>query len=921
MSGNHLYGRDAELEEIACALDAVARGGRHLLVVRGEAGIGKTVLLAELRQRALAQRFVVLEGRATELESDVPLLPLIDAVQAQLPDREALAALGPERLALLATVLPGLARPEASGGSGTERWRLHRAIAQLLAIIGRDRPLLLLVDDVHWSDPATRELLEHIVRRPPTESLLVALGLRSDPVGERMLAAQRSSGELGLTALDLTPLERAAAERLMEDVPEGTMRDRLFAQSGGNPLLLHELARDRGVHAVPGGIAAALAVEVDSLAAAARELLRAAAVAGDPFEFDLAANVANLDRREAIGALDVIEGRDLVHAVGDARHFAFRHPVVRTAVYEAIGAGARLAGHAAAARELAQAGAPLSVRARHLAHTAAPGDIEAAATLRAAAAAIRPQAPDVAADWLLVARRADPGRSEPAVVAETLVEAGRLETALEVVEEAGVAEADPRLAVAAASVERLLGRHDAARRRLEHALTLAEPGSPEAARVLADLAVAAYQRGEYREMRAWAQRVGPEPANGGAVRAVAATLLAVGEAFAGEASAATDALADALAAMDDASDDDLAAAAEPAMAISWGLLALDRLPEGLAVARRVATAARRGGNGLAAILHDLAAVLALGLLGRIAEADPVAEEAEDAARVSGNPQLVQWALWMRGWVLMERGRLDPALAAARESVALAAELDDSASSVVARAVLGAVLGARGEHAEARDLLRAYDIDKGWVCRWAPFLVESDLALDDIVSARQHASRAAALAPGTGMAGARAAAGRAQALVSLAEGDATGAAELALTAASEAQAAGATLEMARDRIVAGRALLSSDRDAGIEQLSAAREQAGHAGAPRVEEAARFELRRAGVRIGRGGPRSPGTEGLSGLSTRELEIAELVADGLTNREIGAQIFLSEKTVETHLTHVFQKLGVRSRAQVAAAIARRD
>ena len=118
----------------------------------------------------------------------------------------------------------------------------------------------------------------------------------------------------------------------------------------------------------------------------------------------------------------------------------------------------------------------------------------------------------------------------------------------------------------------------------------------------------------------------------------------------------------------------------------------------------------------------------------MAEAEPAADEAEQAARVSGNPQLLQWALWLRAWVLMERGQLDAALAAADESVDLAAELDDSASAIVARAVLGAVLGARGEHARGRELLAAYDIDHGWICRWAPFLVESDLALGDVAAA-------------------------------------------------------------------------------------------------------------------------------------------------------------------------------------------
>jgi DNA-binding NarL/FixJ family response regulator len=899
MSGDRLHGRDAELEQTAAAVDAVARGGRSLVVVRGEAGIGKTALLAALRDQALARRFVVLEGRATELEREVPLLPLLDALEGQLPALEALAALG----------------------SGMERWRVHRAIGELLAGIADGWPLALLVDDVHWADPATQELLEHIVRRPPTESLLVAVGLRSAPVGERLLAAQRPSGALDLVTLDLKPLERAAADLVMNDVVAAGARERVFRQSGGNPLLLRELARHGGRDALPGGILAAVTVEVESLAAPARELVRAAAVVGDPFEFELAARIAGIDRPEALTALDVIEQRELVRGTGDGRHFAFRHPVVRTAVYEAIGAGSRLAGHAAAARELEHMGAPLLVRARHLSQSAVPGDVAAAATLRAGAAAIQPQAPGVAADWLLVARRVDPGGAEAKVLVATLIEASRLEAALEVVEEIAGAAADTDAAVTAASIERLLGRHDSARQRLEDALERAVPGSPEAARVLANLAVAAYQLGRYPAMRGWAERVGPQGANDAALRAVAATLLAVGDSFVGATDAAATGVADALAAVHAATDDELGAAAEPAMAISWGLLALDRVPEGFGAARRLATAARRSGNGLAAIVHDLAAVLALGLMGRMTEAEPAADDAEQAARVSGNPQLLQWTLWLRGWVLMECGRLDPALAAAEESVALAAELDDSASGVVARAVLGAVRGARGEHATARDLLQAYDIDKGWICRWAPFLVESDLALDDVVSARDHAGRAAALAPATGMAAARAAAGRAQALVSLAEGDTAGAATLALTAADEADAAGATLEMARDRLVAGRALLSSDRDAAIEQLSAARAQAARSGAPRVEQAALFELRRAGVRVGLGGRRASGTEGLSGLSVREREIAELVAEGLTNREIGSQVFLSEKTVETHLTHVFQKLGLRSRAQVAAAIARRD
>ncbi len=905
-----MHGRDAELEALERALDAVARGALRLLLVRGEAGIGKTRLLSELAARAAAQRFVVLEGRASEHERDVPYGPLLDALGA----------------------------PElAAGSAGPERWRAQRALGERIAAIASGRPLLLVVDDAHWADPATGELLEHLVRRPPAESLLLALGLRPGAAADRLLAAQRAGREVGLDVLDLRPLDRAAAEPLLAGIPAAAERERRFAQSGGNPLLLIELARDGGAHALPGGIVNAVRAEVGALALDAQALARGAAVAGDPFELDLAAAVAGLEADAALAALDELERHALVRATEQPRTFAFRHPVIRTAIYEGLGAGARLAGHAAAARALA--GAPPPLRARHLAHAAAPGDTGAAATLRAAAAIVRPQAPGVAADWLLAARRADPATTDHIALAGTLIEAGRLAEAVDAIDaaaQAGVAAGGvaaggvgaggvagsgasasggvtsggdaPALAVLGAGVERLLGRHDAARRRLLAALDTAAPG--DAPRVLADLALSAYQRGDYAEILRWAGKAqGGDPA----VRAASEALLAVGEVFAGRTAAGAGAADRALAALGQATDAQLAAVAELAMAIPWGLLALDRVPEGLAAATRIAAAARAG---IAAIVHDFAAVLALGMLGRIRDAEAVADEAEQAARVSGNPQLVQWALWLLAWVRLERGRLAPALAAARESVELADALDDSASAVVAKAVLGAVLGARGEHEPASELLAAYDIDHGWICRWSPFLVESDLARGDLAAAHDHAQRAAALAPGTGMAAARAAAARAQALVALAAGDAPEAARLARDAAGEATAAGARLEAARAQLVAGRALAG---DEAVAHLTAAAEAAVGCGAERVAAEANRELRRAGVRVGRGGRRAEGAHGLDALSEREREIAGLVTEGLTNREIGARLFLSEKTIETHMTRVLQKLGLRSRAQVAAEIAR--
>jgi hypothetical protein len=164
-----------------------------------------------------------------------------------------------------------------------------------------------------------------------------------------------------------------------------------------------------------------------------------------------------------------------------------------------------------------------------------------------------------------------------------------------------------------------------------------------------------------------------------------------------------------------------------------------------------------------------------------------------------------------------------------------------------------------------------------------------------------------------MATARAASGRALALVALAEGDAQRAADHALAAADEAAAAGATLELARAQLLAGRATVTGDRDAGIALLTAAGTQGARCGAPRVADEVRLALRRAGVRVGQGGARAPGSQ-----ERARARDCRPRRRGLTNREIGARLFLSEKTIETHLTRVFQKLRLRSRAQVAAEVA---
>jgi predicted ATPase len=190
---DHLVGRAEELSSLDRVLAELDQGGSDAILLVGEPGIGKTRLLAELAARADARGHLVLTGSASELEGDLPFSVFVDSLD------EYVRGLGPNRFAVLeddvrtelAHVFPSLTTL-ASGRQVAlqhERYRSHRAVRSLLEQLGSTQPLVLVLDDLHWADSASIELLGALLRRPPAAPVLLALAMRPRHVPERLSTA------------------------------------------------------------------------------------------------------------------------------------------------------------------------------------------------------------------------------------------------------------------------------------------------------------------------------------------------------------------------------------------------------------------------------------------------------------------------------------------------------------------------------------------------------------------------------------------------------------------------------------------------------------------------------------------------------------------------------------------------------------
>jgi predicted ATPase/DNA-binding CsgD family transcriptional regulator len=957
----HLVGRAEEIGRFDNVLDQLDRGRSAAIVLGGEPGIGKTRLLAELSARADARGHLVLSGSASELERDLPFWVFVDALDEYVhglePNR--LEALDGDVRTELAAVLPSQSALATEGASGLrhERYRSHHAVSELLELLAGSRPLVLALDDVHWADPGSVELLGALLRRPPVAPVLMALALRPGQVPARLSSALAHAHRAGtLDRTDLEALTRAEARELLGDASARLEADDLYEESGGNPFYLEQLARSmsRAVQVSPAAavslagvdvpplVAAALSEELALLSDTARLVLAGAAVAGDPFETELAAAAAAMSEDAAIQALDELSRLGLVRGTDVPRRYRFRHPLLRRAVYESTPSGWRLGAHERSARTLAARGAPAVARAHHVELSARPGDAAAVAILREAGEATAQRAPAIAARWFagalrLVSEGAPTDERVELLLAQAraLAASGQFaEGRAALLESIALVPDDSvalrvQLTTACAGVEHLLGHHEQAHRRLTGALDgLADPTSQDAVALMVELSVDGFYRMEFEPMREWAARalraarpLGNQPLTAAALAAVAYAgaltgAIAEAEAHRSEAAALVAALP----------DQQLALRLDAVVNLAAAEIDLERLAEAGAHAERALAIGRATGQSdvVPVLMYCLGWVRRL--RGELAEGAELLDRAVESARVSGNAVSLAGNLLNRSLTALAAGDVELALATAEESVDLTRHLDQSLTSASAGLALAAALAETGNPAGAVDVLVGPGggddlplIPGAWRAHWLELLTRCRLALGRFDEARRSAAAAEACAAARGLRLATGMADRAAAAVMLENGEPDRAAERGLASAAAADEVGAPVEAALSRRLAGRALArAGHRERAVAELQQAAAQFDTCGAVRYRNQAEHELRKLGQHVHR--RTRPGQKdgaGLTSLTERELQVAQLVVDRKTNPEIAAELFLSPKTVETHLRHMFHKLGVASRIELARAV----
>jgi DNA-binding CsgD family transcriptional regulator len=944
-----LLERDRELGRIGECLQRARQGRGGALVVEGPAGIGKTVLLAAARDTAEAEGFRVLRARGAELEREFAfgvVRQLVEPVVAGASEEERSQLLdGPPGMAARLLGLPGLGDGMATAApiAPDPSFAVLHGLYWLCANLTLQRPLALVVDDAHWADGASLRFLAFLLPRLEELHAAVLLATRPAEAGESRELLAALSMDPATEVVKVGPLSTRGVATLLAMAlgvePEPEFAAACWEATGGTPFLVRTLAealREEQITPVTASAAKVQDVAIVNLSRwamlrlarlgpDAARLARAVAVL-ERAELDQAARLAGLAPADAAQAADLLVGTGVL----DEAPLCFAHPLLRGAVYRDIAAADRAEAHGRSANLLAEAHANPARVAEHLLATVPTGDSWTVEQLRAAAwEATTRGAPESAVAYLRRAWLEPPSRE---VGASLLLELGLAEFSAgqprwhdrlaDAVESAG--DDTTRIAVALLFANALRW-HERAAEAIEvcdgvaarlHGSDVEGRLTLEAMAVacgVGDVATAPLISERASALLVWATE-GSVPRQCVAAAAYVAAL----------ANQPSDRVADLALRAVTAGTGPLPEPGDPPWLPGGAfrhpsavvtLLWAERYDAAQALADAAVAEAQASANGMI-----LPAVLAQRAWLASRRGDLTAAEADarallDAPGPSAPPLLRNRAKSVLVDVLVERGDLDEAERALEpQGVDL---LGTSQTAVLLRHARGRLRFAQGRFGEAlSDLQAAGHIASGGLMLSPCYLSwRSDAALAALASGERDTARRLSdeeleLARAFGAPRALGVALRAAGLVA---GGHPG--EALLREAIEVLTGPDTrLEHARALADLGALLRRGNHRAEARQLlRRAVDAAHHLGAEALALRAETELRATGAR-----PRRALLTGLEALTASERRIAELAAEGHTNREIAQSLFVTSRTVEGHLTHVFYKLDVKARTALPAALA---
>jgi DNA-binding CsgD family transcriptional regulator len=901
-----LVGRERELAAIAEFLktDTVACA----VVIEGEPGIGKTTVWEAAVSSALERGFRPLRARPGDSEAKLAFSGLADLLGEALAD-VLIELPPPQRRALKIALLL-----EDGGGARADRRAVAAGLLSALRMLSTSAPLLVAIDDAQWFDRSSAAALEYAARRLREEpvALLVARRLNDEGGLEQTLASERIL-HVQVGALDFVALNTLLHARL-GTVLSRPLLHRIHELSGGNPFFALELAREpervEPGQGLPPTLDALVRGRVSTLPEEARTALLVAAAASQP-------TVELVER--AVGMPDALVAAEAAHVVGlEHGNVSFDHPLLASAAYELADPAQRRDVH----RRLGRLVGDPEERARHLAAAATGPDEAVAAALEEGAARARSRgAPAAAAELseqaaqLTTIADSAAARRRSSDAGYYHFESGDSRRALAMLEEvvrelaAGVERAEVLIRLA-----RVYSYSDDLQAATDLFLQAADEAGDDSlsrARALDGAATQLFRR--RRELEAAVEYAKTAAALAGELGEEAL----VGEALSSQVLAeATLGRPEAAATLEAALAHQAAATSERVLAQPRFTAAIARMwwDEPAAVRETYEELAEHGrqlgDEGSLAYVHLMLAQADI-LLGKLDRAEADAAAARDIAEQGGQETLIAYALAVRAMADAHRDR-EAARLSAKQALELGGRTQNTPAAHFATAALGLLDLSTGGAEEAAAVLaplvefaRTEQIREPGLTRYATDRVEALVELGRVDEAAELLDWYEANAERLGRRSALAASWRCRGLLAAAARRIDDALDAFGRALAEHDAVLLPFDRARTLLALGATLRRAKRKAdarrALEEAIAAFDSLGAAA---FAARARSELERIGGR-----PPSKG-----GLTPTERQIAELVAEGRSNKEVAAALFVSVKTVEANLSRTYAKLGIRSRAGLA-------